>query len=314
MNINFIFTLALLLIVPHCTCVRAQTPTQPSIMILPADALINRLGHIERVDINGRMRTIQNYEQLFIDEPELRFAISQIQERFANRGFPLTDLEFALKQVNTEEAFDAADNVDLDLKAILLKSAQPDMYLDLDYFETGRGLDRSLAINVRIVDAYTNRAVAVASYSGDATTTTNYASLLAEQVERNIQNLQAQMSDHFEDLRLNGRAVALRVSIEQGAKIRDFRRERCNNLPYHRLVVDYLKRNTVNGAHHQQGVSAKEIRYDLVRIPLYDEDGYPMSASDWGFKFSEYLNQTCGVFTIDNTSKLGEVSILFIAE
>lgn len=307
-------SLSLLLGLSLCTCVRAQEATQPSIMILPADGLVKRLGHLQRVELDGRTRTVQDYEQLFIDEPELRFAISQIQEKFAERGFPLKDLEFFLKSFNTEEAFDAAENIDIDLKGILLKAAQPDMYLDLDYFETGSGLDRSLVFNIRGVDAYSNLAVSTASYSGEPTISTNPAAMLAEQVERNIQNLQSQMADHFEDLRTNGRVISLRVGMEKGAPINDFRRERCGSLPYNHLVRDYLKRNTVNGAHHLQGVSAKEIRYDIIRIPLYDDEGYPMGAADWAFKFSEYLNEQCGIFSIDNSSKLGEAFILFIAE
>lgn len=307
-------SLSLLLILPLCTCVRAQNATQPSIMILPADGLMKRLGHLQRIELDGRTRTVQDYEQLFIDEPELRFAISQIQEKFAERGFPLKDLEFTLKSINTEEAFDATESIDVDLKGILLKSAQPDLYLDLDYFEAGTGLDRSLTFNIRAVDAYTNQAVSTASDSGIPTTSTNPATLLAEQVERNIQNLQSQMAEHFEDLRTNGRAIALRVGMEKDAPINDFRRERCGSLPYNQLVRDYLKRNTVNGAHHLQAVSAKEIRYDVIRIPLYDDEGYPMGAADWAFKFSEYLNEQCGIFSIDNSSKLGEAFILFIAE
>lgn len=314
MRTIFTLTLLLVLCLCLCTCVRAQEATQPSIMILPADGLVKRLGHLQRIEVDGRMRTVQDYEQLFIDEPELRFAISQIQEKFAERGFPLKDLEFFLKSINTEEAFDAAENIEVDLKAILLKSAQPDIYLDLDYFESGSGLDRSLTFNIRAVDAYTNRAVSIASNSGIPTISTNAAALLEEQVELNIQNLQSQMSEHFKDLRTNGRAIALRVGMEVGAPIKDFRRERCGKLPYNHLVRDYLKRNTVNGAHHLQGVSAKEIRYDLIRIPLYDDEGYPMGAADWSYKFSEYLNEQCGVFSIDNSSKLGEAYILFIAE
>lgn len=311
---KFTTILTLLFLSFLCTCVRAQDATQPTIMILPSDALVKRLGYLQRIEVDGRMRTVQDYEQLLIDESELRLAISQIQERFAERGFPLKDLEFSLKSINTQEAFDVADNIDVDLKGILLRAAQPDIYLDLDYFIAGSGLDRSMTFNIRAVDAYTNRAIAAASESGIPTISGNQAAMLVEQVENNIQNLQSQMSDHFEGLRLNGREIALRIGIELGAPIKDFRRERCNSLPYNHLIRDYLKRNTVKGVHHLQGVSAKEIRYDIIRIPLYDDEGYPMGAADWAFRFSEYLNEQCDAFSIDNSSKLGEAFILFIAE
>lgn len=292
----------------------AQKPTQPSIMILPADGLLQRSGHLKRIEIDGRMRTVQDYEQLFIDEPELRFAISQIQERFAERGFPLTDLEFALKRINTEEAFDATENIDIDLKGILLKQAKPDIYLDLDYFYSGSGLQRTLAFNIRAIDAYSDLAVATASHEGIASVRNNVAATLAEQVELNINNLQELMQQHFDDLKANGRIISLRVSLETNSLIRDFRRERCQNLPYTHFIRDYVKRNSVEGTHHLDAASAKDIRYDQIRIPLYDAEGYPMGAADWAFALAEFINEQCDQYVIDITAKLGEAHILFLSE
>lgn len=286
--------------------------TQPSIMIIPADGLMDRMGHLQRVEVDGRKRTVQDYEQLFIDQPELRLAISQIQERFAEKGFPLKDLEFNLKSINTETAFDEVEDLDIDLKSILLKSAQPDIYLDLDYFYSGSGLSKKLGFNIRAIDAYTLQAVATASNPGAATLNNNLAENLVEQVENNIENLQSLMSQHFGDIRENGRAISLRISIETGAPIRDFRRERCGRLPFTHAFRDYIKRNTKNGAHHLQSASAKEVRYDLIRVPLFDSEGYPMGAADWAFQFSEHLSNSCDVIVIDNSSKLGEAHLLFI--
>ncbi len=292
---------------------QAVVATQPSIMVLPSDALLNRIGCLDRVEVNGIARTIQNYEKAFIEDGELRLAISQIQERFAEVGFPLKDLEFALRSINTQETFDNVDNIDLDLKSILLKNAQPDIYLDLDYFQTGSGLTSGLSFNIRAIDAYTNKAIATASNSGISTVNNNLADNLVEQVEMNLQNLQSSMRTHFEDLNLNGRMVSLRISVERNSPINDFRRDRCGNEPYTRTFVNYIKRNTVHGGYHLQSNSAKEVYYDVIRIPLFDNDGFPMGASDWAYEMTMYLEENCGLITIDNTTKLGEAHIIVIA-
>ena len=310
---RFIFILLVLISALIETDAQDVKATQPTIMIFPSDALVKKLGHLKRVEIDGRKRTFQDYEQLFIDESEFRLAVSQIQERFADKGFPLKDLEFSLKKINTQEAFDEVENIELDLKSILLKSAQPDIYLDLDYFYTGSGLSKKLGFNLRAIDAYTLKAVATASNSGSATLNNNLTENLVEQVENNIENLQSLMQKHFSDLRENGREISLRINVEKGAPIRDFRRERCSKKPYTRIFQDYIKRNTKKGAHHLDANSAKEVRYDVIRIPLFDAEGYPMGAAEWAYQFSEYLSDTCDVTVIDISSKLGEAHLLFIS-
>jgi hypothetical protein len=288
--------------------------TQPSIMVLPADGLLNRLGFLKRINVKGVDRTFQDYEGAFIESPELRLAISQIQERFAAVGFPLKDLEFSLKSINNQAAFDQSDNIQLDMKATLLKSAQPDIYLDLDYFFAGSGLTKSLSFNLRAIDAYTNQAVATASNSGVSTINNNLVDNLVEQVEMNLQNLQSGMRSHFSNLRLNGRIIALRISNEAGSPIADFRRDRCGDKPYTQLILDYVKRNTVNGQHHLMANAAKEIAYDMIRIPLYDKEGYPMGASEWAYQLVTYLENTCKLAVIDNTTRLGEAHILLLSK
>lgn len=307
-------TLIILILFIGFVQVHAQdvAATQPTMMVIPADGLLDRMGHLHRVEVDGRMRTVQDYEQLFIDEPELRLAISQIQERFADKGFPLKDLEFSLKSINTETAFDEVENIDIDLKGIMLKSANPDVYLDLDYFWSGSGLQKKLNINIRAVDAYTLQAFGAASDNQGATLNNDLVDNLIQRVEENLENLQSLMQVHFKDIRANGRVISVRINIETGTAVQDFRRERCDGMPYTRAFQDYIKRNTVAGAHHVERQSAKEVKYDMIRIPLYDKEGYPMGASDWAYQFSEHLSNTCGQTVIDISSKLGEAHLLFI--
>jgi len=291
----------------------AQTPVQPTIMIFPSDGLVEKLGHLKRVEVTGRMRTYQDYEQLFIKEGELRFAISQIQERFADRGFPLKDLEYTLKGLNTQEAFDAVENIEMDLKDILLREARPDIYLDLDYGHSGSGLQKTLIFSIRALDAYTKKAVASASNPGVANIQSNLAILLAEQVEKNMNNFQTLMQAHFDDIKVNGRIITLRIGAEERSGLQDFRRDRCGELPLNHTIREYVKRNTVNSAFTPGRVGVKEIFYEQVRIPLYDPNGFPMDASEWAYRLAEYLSGTCGGYpAIDNTSRLGEAFILFI--
>lgn len=302
------------LLVPAWMLAQSVAPTQPSLMIVPSDGMLERYGHMDYVEINGRKHLVQDYQQLFVDEPELRFAISQIQERFAAQNFPTMDMEFALKGIDADAAFDAAENINLSVKDILLRETRPDIYLDLEYFYTGSGLQKTLAFNLRAIDAYSDRAVATVSNSGIRSVNGNVVELLARQVEDNMNNFESSLNQHFADIRANGRVVAVRVNVEKNGPIRDFRRERCASLPYNRLIQTYIREHAVAGAHHLKSAGPQEIKYDVVRIPLYDKEGYPMAATDWAFQFSEWLSEQCGHTVIDITSSIGEVHLLFIAE
>ena len=252
----------------------------------------------------------RKYQQAYVEDINLKFIISAIQERFADRGFPLEDMEYALKQLQTERALDNTENFSTDARAQLLNTARPDIYLDLDYEFRDFGLYNKLVFIINAVDAYSNKTIGAAQNPGIETTSNDIVQAMTEQVELNITNLQGLMQSHFDDINTNGREITLRVKILDDA-VFDLRREKCGSrLPYTMWIQKWVKSNAVNGSNRRQLATATELKFNQVRIPLYDESGFPQGASEWAFKLSEALFDDCNVIAIDNTQSLGDAFII----
>lgn len=289
-----------------------QEAQQPSIMVMPSDNLLKRLGYLSMKEIQGRQTPIRDYQSALINEADLKFIISGIKESFAARGFPLEDLETTLKNIQTEAAYDIMEDYDFDPKAMILKAARPDIVLDLTYELRNNGMTNQFIFNIEANDAYSHKGISSASDPGIETTSTNVPKLMKEQLEKNMNNLQQLLMQHFQDLREKGREVTLRLKIEKGA-ISSFKRERCGTgKPYNRWIKDWLNKNTKNGYGKRVINTDKELYYTQIRIPLYDDSGYPISASDWAEKLLDDLEVDCNIIALDNSNGLGEAIIVFI--
>lgn len=288
----------------------SQGAQQPTIMVFPSDNLLKRLNCLEEFTQKGATSYQRNYQKAFVDEIDLKFVITGIQERFADKGFPLQDLEYTLKQLQTQRAQDQVENFDLDMKAQLLNTARPDIFLDLDYEFRKFGMYNKLIFTINAIDAYTTKSIGSAQSDGLETSSNDIVKVMDEQIEKNMNNLQSSMMVHFEDLKTNGREIMLRVKVENEA-VSDMRRDRCGEkLPLAMWIQNYIKSNSVNGMHKREIVSAKELKFSQIRIPLYDENGYPQGSSDWSYNLAEKLNLECGILAIDFTTSLGEAFIV----
>lgn len=287
-----------------------QTTQQPTIMVFPSDNLLKRLNCLEEFTQKGATSYNRRYQKAFVDEIDLKFVITGIQERFADRGFPLQDLEYTIKQLQTQRTQDQVENFDVDMKAQLLNTARPDIFLDLDYEFRKFGMYNKLIFIVNAIDAYTYKSIGSAQSDGVETSSNDLVKVIEEQIEMNMNNLQSLMMEHFQDLKTNGREITLRVKVENEA-VNDMRRDKCGEkLPIAMWTQNYVKKNSVNGMHRRDLVSAKEMKFNQIRIPLFDENGYPQAASDWAYKLAEELNLECGILAIDFTTSLGEAFIV----
>ena len=301
----------------HATTLAGQEDKQKaSIMVLPSDNLMKRLGYLEYKTIQGVDYPVRDYQKALIEDGDLKFVISGIKESFAERGYLLEDLEQSLKSFQNEQSLDNLENFDFDSRAHALKTARPDIILDLTYDHRSDGMTNKFIFNIEAVDAYTLKGISSASHPGIETINNNIPELMVEQLELNIHNLQDLINLHFSDLKENGREIALRIISEDGA-VSDFRKNRiCTTddeklLPVSRWISEWLKANTASGYGKRVLNSAKELKYNHIRIALTDDDGYPISASDWSYSLIEALEDNCqSLLVIDYSSGLGEAFLV----
>lgn len=310
--------LSLILFAIIALSVNAQIrPTQPKIMVVPSNALMQSLGYMETINNQGNTVYKPGYMKAFTENPDLKQVISKIGELFSDRGFPLVDMEQWLKtiqQERTEDILLASESGELAVSPLdeVLYRAKPDIYLDLTYeVKKAGGPMQSISFNIQAKDAYTNKQIGAASGIGPNSTETIIIKLLQEAVLTHINNLQSQMQAHFESVSSNGREIFVRVQVFDDAGF-DLEEELgADEDELGEIIADWIKLNTVNHASRLVKQTENEIRFE-VRIPLYDAEfgDTPMGAYEYSRKLRKFLKKKYGVKTKNITQSLGDARLI----
>ncbi|MDA0316589.1 MAG: DUF6175 family protein [Bacteroidetes bacterium] len=111
----------------------AITQSMPSIMVVPSDALLKRMGCLKEEKRQGVTRYFRDYSSSFVKDSKLKFIVSDIEGEFSKSGFNLENMEQSLKMITTNNAYDDIEGVARDLRAELMNTTRPDYIIELDY-------------------------------------------------------------------------------------------------------------------------------------------------------------------------------------
>ena len=261
---------------------------KPTIMVVPSDLWCNQNGYTQTFDNQGTPKIVPNYEAALLNDADLLLAISKINEMMTERGFPLKNLESALKTLQNQSAEDAMltskDGASVAESPIdkLKKVAKADIIIDLDFTVMQKGPQRYISYNMRGLDSYTNKVIAANSGVGSPSTSAPVNLLLEEAVLNYMDSFRAQLMAHFEDMSRNGREVVVKLRVWDNADV-DFESEFDIEDDYLELtdIISYwMEDNTVNHAPTRTNATATYLSFEQVRIPLYKERNGRMSALD----------------------------------
>lgn len=296
------------------TSSNAISQSMPSIMVLPSDALLQRLGFLEERKSDGVTMYVRDYQGAFINDGDLKFAVAAIQEEFANVGFPLEDLEQQLKNLTNANAMDEATGVWRDARSELLSTARPDYIMELDYQmardEKSRSISESLTYAVKCIDAYTIKSVASVAREGlkneEGSGTT--VSLLKSDFAQSIPEFQGQIVNHYANLLANGVEITFRVAIDQGSELT--MESECGGDEIAANVNDWLRDNTINQSFKMQKNTASEMAFTSVRIYSQDENGNKITAYDFADDLRRLLKKSCGYSVSNRTQSIGDALVI----
>lgn len=307
--------------------VNAIEQARPSIMVIPGDQTLKNFKMLRTETSKGRNYVIRDYQGYLLKDYRAKPIISFIQDAFIQQDYPLNDFEQTLKQLNTQEALDAADGLEKDAKTMLLATAQPDIILELNYYSskddpnngklslTGHDYngkkkddgDREVSYTLDAIDAYTNKVVSTISstgMSGESTTKTLQADL-----DSKLPKLEREIVDYFSDILKRGRDITVRIAVEKGCNI-NLSDESIEGDTYADWIVDYLKTNTVKGAYNMQRNTDNELYFVNCRIKLLNDDGTQYGVYDWARDLQKNLRTNLGLKVTNKSQGLGEVLIV----
>src|SRR5690554_4812456 len=191
---------------------------KPTLMVVPSDAWCIQNGYVMEFDDQGSKVRIPDYKRAFQENTEVLQVISQINGMMADRGFPLKNMESAIKTMESnraednlrqskESGSDVAESPIDELK----KAAKADIIIQLTWTINKTGPKKSVNFNLQGLDSYTDKQVATATGTGAPSFSAEVPVLLSEAVLAHMDNFTGTLQNHFDDMFENGREIIIRI-------------------------------------------------------------------------------------------------------
>lgn len=287
---------------------------KPTIMVVPSDQWCNQNGYMTNYENQGKITKVPDYKMALQENSDLNMVISKINEMMTERGFPLKNLESCLKTLESQAAEDAMltskSGGEISESPIdkLKKIAKADIIIQMSWTVNAVGPKRSISFNLQGLDAYTAKQVAGASGTGSPSFTSETAILLEEAVLSYIDNFNAQLQTHFDDLFTNGREVILRIKVF-GSWGEDLESE-YDNMELSEVIENWVNDNTVNHRFSLSDATENMMLFEQVRIPLLNENERPVDARNWARNLQKYLKNTYQIESKLMTLGLGQAQLV----
>lgn len=266
---------------------------KPTIMVVPSDVLCNMNGYMMEFNNQGTIVKIPDYKKAFQENANLLTVISKINGLMAERGFPLKNMESAIKSLESE----SAENAMLSSKSgagvtenpidKLKKVAKADIIMQLTIKLNTVGPKKSVTFTLQGLDAYTDKEIATATGTGAPSFSAELPVLLEEAVLAHIDNFNNSLQKHFDDMFENGREVLVRIK-KFDSWPDDFEKE-YNGKELGTIIEDWMAANTVKGRFSTTDATENMMLFEQVRIPLYDATGKASDARGFLKGLQTYL-------------------------
>ncbi len=287
---------------------------KPTIMVVPSDNWCVKNNFVTVYDNMGSTLKIPDYRKALQESTELLNVISKINEMMTERGFPLKNLESAMKSMQNQSAEDAMlsskSGADINETPIdkLKKVAKADIIMQLTWSVNQNGPRRSITFNLQGLDAYTDKQIAGASGTGQPSFSAELPVLLEEAVLAHIDNFNAQLQKHFDDLFANGREVSLRIttfSSFSGDLESEFGGKELSE-----IIENWVSDNTVKNRFSLSDATETTMLFEQVRIPLYDANNRPVDTRGWARDLQKMLAERYRITAKLMTRGLGQAQLV----
>jgi hypothetical protein len=313
-KINFILLSIILL--PNYFFAQAKKPT---LMILPSDNWCEQRYFMTEFDNQGTKQKVPNYKQAFQEDTEIGQVISKIGSLMIDRGFPLKDAEQELKAIEQRAAEDnmtssTTSGASLSESPLdkLKNRAKADIVIQIWWKVSKTDQGKVVSFVLEAFDAYSSKRIAASSGNGTPNNVDIVPVLLQNAILANIDTFTSQLQSHFEDMFSNGREIRLTVR-----KWNNWDKDLETEIDGEEIIdhiTTWMDANTVQGRFNKSDASESVIRFEQVRIPLYDDKNKALDARDFGKKLQKFLKTAPYNFEVKlMTRGLGE-AILVLGE
>ena len=292
---------------------------KPTLMILPSDNWCEQRYFNTEFNNQGTKQKVPNYKQAFQEDTEIGQVISKIGSLMIDRGFPLKDAEQELKAIEARNAEDNMTTSTTSGSSIsespldkLKNKAKADIIIQIWWKVNKTEQGKSVSFTLEAFDAYTSKRIAASTGNGAPNNTDIIPVLLQNAILANIDPFAAQLQFHFDDMFNNGREILLTVK-KWNSWDKDLETE-IEGKEINEYINEWLQKNTVKGRYSNADATENILRFDQVRIPLYDVNNNGLDARQFSKGLQKYLKTAPFNFEVKlMTRGLGE-AILILGE
>lgn len=266
---------------------------KPTIMILPSDNWCMQRYFMTEFDNQGTKQNVPDYKAAFQEDTELGQVISKIGGLMADQGFPLKDAEQELKILEQRAAEDnmtmsssSAASLNESPLDMLKKRAKADIILQLWWKVNKEGDKKSVSFTLDALDSYTGKRIASATGNGEPSTEI-VSELLMKAVQANMSEFVGRLDSYFSDLLTNGREVTIFIKTwdSWGYDLE----EEFDGEFLQDIIDNWMADNTVSGRYSLTDATETFMRFEQVRIPLYDDKGRSIDSRKFTNELRKYL-------------------------
>lgn len=267
---------------------------KPSIMVVPSDLWCDQMGYMTLEDRLGEKVPVPDYATALRECTVLLPVISKINALMADRGFPLKNLESEIKSLRLQAAETAVvtsgSGAAVRTNALdqLRQRARADLILQLTWTLNDMAGGRTVTYTLQGLDSYTDLEVATVTGTGAPSYGEELPVLLAKTVERHMDEFCDRLQAYFDDLMENGRKISLDIRVFENEDGMNLESEYDGD-ELREIIEDWVYDHAKYHRYNLADDSEVNMNFDEVSIPLYDEKGRALSASNFARKLEKYL-------------------------
>ena len=309
----FIFSIAIML-----TTLSFGQAKKPTLMVVPADNWCIANNYVDKINDQGTVKDVPNYKRALQNSSECYNVITKINTLMSDRSFPLKDLSSVLKSMTNNTVMDivttSSSGAELAESTLDLikRNSNADIILELNWQVNTVGPKKSITYSLAAKDSYTDKQIAGAQGTGSPSFSADLPVLLEEAVIANMDNFCAQLQAHFDDMMENGREVTMEVKVlENGSGINlasEYEGEELTD-----IIDDWVSDNSVNHRYNLSQGSNNFLKFEQIRIPLFQANGRPNDTRRWTRDLSKFLTTKYQISSKVDIRGLGK-AVLLIGE
>ena len=309
----FIFSIAIML-----TTLSFGQAKKPTLMVVPADNWCIANNYVDKINDQGTVKDVPNYKRALQNSSECYNVITKINTLMSDRSFPLKDLSSVLKSMTNNTVMDivttSSSGAELAESTLDLikRNSNADIILELNWQVNTVGPKKSITYSLAAKDSYTDKQIAGTQGTGSPSFSADLPVLLEEAVIANMDNFCAQLQAHFDDMMENGREVTMEVKVlENGSGINlasEYEGEELTD-----IIDDWVSDNSVNHRYNLSQGSNYFLKFEQIRIPLFQANGRPNDTRRWTRDLSKFLTTKYQISSKVDIRGLGK-AVLLIGE